>query len=907
MAGVDADPGPRAGDGPAIGQLSCSMASTLVRHVRATLGDEAVEDVLRLSRVDYTSAYLDDVSNWIWLHEAVALFEAAAEVTGDQGVGRRIGEETVRQHAGTPVATLMRSLGSPQAVYEQLTVGVTKFSTVTELIPTAVEPGRAEIRAKARPGFTRHRHLCNWTAGLLSQPPVLFGLPPAHVEESSCEARGDDQCLYAITWDAAGAARAEDPQELITALETQLGAMSDRLQSMYATARDLIAFDDLDAALARITERAATAVRAPKYLLAVRTGTDARLHVHHRGFNDEDPAEAARALLDDADGGQGSGNLVADVASGSRYYGRLMAASPAGAFFPHERELLDVYARFAATVLDTATAFEEARRRDEQSRALLELSRAIAVASTRDEVAQRLADTVPAIVDCDRVVAFLWDEQEDALVCHAVTGFTGERDELIRALRIRPSDTAQLASLIDSPSAGPIFYHPNTPDEFIATTMRRTGSQALVVVPIVTHERFYGMLNVSVTERPERLQPTAELRGLLAGVVAQTATALDNARLIETMAHQARFDSLTGLLGHRAFHESLEIQIERRGGPFALAAVDIDDFKLVNDLHGHPVGDEALRRVAEALRYSVREQDAVFRVGGEEFAVLMPGLSAADAVPVAERVRAAVAATGFVLPLRVSVGLASWPAEAGNRDALLEAADAALYAAKRAGKDRVAGPGSLDGPTPSRNAEASRTSLLQMLRAKDQATVVHSAHVAALAVEVGKRLGVAGDRLGDLRIAAQLHDVGKVAVPAAILAKRGPLDDEEMGIVRTHPIVGAELVRAAGLPGAAQFVLEHHERVDGTGYPAGLAGDEISIEGRTLHAVDAYAAMTSDRPYRSAMSAEKAVAEILSLTGTQFDERVALALKETLAARGAQSPSWTVATVTDQAAERPSA
>src|SRR2546421_231602 len=198
--------------------------------------------------------------------------------------------------------------------------------------------------------------------------------------------------------------------------------MSDRLQSMYATARDLIAFDDLDAALARITERAATAVRAPKYLLAVRTGTDAQLHVHHRGFNDEDAAEAARGLLDDADGGQASGNLVADVASGTRYYGRLMAASPAGAFFPHERELLDVYARFAATVLDTATAFEEARRRDEQSRALLELSRAIAVASTRDEVAQRLADTVPVIVDCDRVVAFLWDEGEDALVCRAVTG-----------------------------------------------------------------------------------------------------------------------------------------------------------------------------------------------------------------------------------------------------------------------------------------------------------------------------------------------------------------------------------------------------------------------------------------------------------------------------------------------------
>ena len=115
-----------------------------------------------------------------------------------------------------------------------------------------------------------------------------------------------------------------------------------------------------------------------------------------------------------------------------------MAASPAGAFFPHERELLDVYARYAATVLDTATAFEEARRREEQSRALLELSRAMAAASTSDEVARRLADAVPAVVDCDRVGAFVWDEAEDALVCRAVTG----DGEMVRDLRIRPADTS---------------------------------------------------------------------------------------------------------------------------------------------------------------------------------------------------------------------------------------------------------------------------------------------------------------------------------------------------------------------------------------------------------------------------------------------------------------------------------
>src|SRR2546430_99709 len=175
-------PGSAAGDGPAVGQISCSLASTLIRHVRTRAGDESVQEILRRSGVEYTATYLDDPSNWIWLREAIELLSAAAEVLDDPEIGLHVGEQTVRQHAGTPVATLLRSLGSPEAVYEQLTVGVTKFSTVTELTPTAVEPGRAVIRAKARPGFTRHRHLCNWTAGLLSQPPVLFGLPPAQVE-----------------------------------------------------------------------------------------------------------------------------------------------------------------------------------------------------------------------------------------------------------------------------------------------------------------------------------------------------------------------------------------------------------------------------------------------------------------------------------------------------------------------------------------------------------------------------------------------------------------------------------------------------------------------------------------------------------------------------------------------------
>jgi uncharacterized protein (TIGR02265 family) len=672
------------------GQMACSMASTLLRRVRAGGGEEAVASLIEAAGIPQTADFLDNVDNWMPYEDAGALMEAAVELTGDEQVVRRVGEDMVRQHAGTAVATLLRSLGSPQAIYEQLTLAATKFSTVIDMAPVEAEPGRVVVRASAKPGYARHRLHCQYTQGMLASPPVLFGLPPAQVVQSQCEIDGDDHCLYHVSWDAEQAAEAADPQRLVTALENQLAAMRGRLESVYATARDLIALDDVDAALNRITERAATAVRAPRYLLAVRAGLGEDVHVHHRGFDEDVAQSVAHALLADELEADPS-RLVVDVASGTRHYGRLMAEAPDAAFFPHEHDLFDVYARYAAAVLDTATALDEARLRQRQSQALLELARAVATSATSDEVAQRLVDAVPAVVDCERAIVFLWDEDEQQLGCRAATGMADAAQDFVRGLRITPEDTPLLEPLISGASAEPFFFDSNPDDPYVHAVMRQTGATALVVVPIVVGDRFYGIMNVSVVERPERLRRTPALLDSLAGVVAQAATALDNARLMEKMAHQASHDNLTGLLGHRAFHESLADGLsEREVEPLTLAMVDIDDFKRINDAHGHPVGDEALRLVAEALRRNVREHDRVFRVGGEEFAVLMPGLWGDDAAKAAERLRSAVAAVPFRTPLRVSIGLASWPLGAADRDALIERADAALYDAKRSGKDRVA-------------------------------------------------------------------------------------------------------------------------------------------------------------------------------------------------------------------------
>jgi diguanylate cyclase (GGDEF)-like protein len=673
------------------GQVGCSMSSVLLRRVRSKLGEEGVATMLRDAGSPHTAAYLEDTGNWIAYEEAVALFEAAAELTDDPDVGRRVGEDMVRQHAGTSVATLLRSQGSPEAILKQTAVAVTKFSTVTAMEPLEVRPGRAEVRAFARPGFTRHRHLCNWTSGVLSQPTVLFGLPPATVEESECQVDGAPYCLYTVSWDAALAAGAADPQQLVTALEAQLVAMAEHLENVYETASDLISHEDLDGALGRITDRAATTVRAPRYLLAVRMGAGEPLRVHHRGFADAEVMDEAERLLEADLVDESGSRLIVDVRSQRHHYGRLMAVYPTEqSFFAQERDVFEVYARYAAAVLDTATALSAAERQHEQARALLELSRAVAAAGTSEEVARRLAEAVPSVVDCDRTGVFVWNETERVLVCKAAFGHTETDDERLRELLITTSDTLHLGEMLTAAQPGPLFFDRETDDPFVRRLLKEFGSRAVVVVPIAARGSFFGILTVAVTSRPERLHPSPHLLDRLAGVVAHAATALANGRLVDRMAREARHDSLTGLLGHRAFHETLQAATEdERQEPFSVAIADIDDFKTVNDTHGHQVGDDALCRVAETLRRSVRDQDHVFRVGGEEFCVLMPGLDGENAVAVAERLRLAVAGTDFRLPLRISVGVATYPSDGSTRESLLGLADAALYTAKRTGKNRT--------------------------------------------------------------------------------------------------------------------------------------------------------------------------------------------------------------------------
>jgi diguanylate cyclase (GGDEF)-like protein len=679
--------------------FSCSMTAVLVARIDAHGGAAAVRELLKRAAIDRSPEYLLGTGNWISYAEAVALWRAGARVTHHPQFARVVGEDAARRLNGSPVAALLRSLGSPENVYREIARGATKFSTVSLLEPLDLGPGFAEIAAVAVDGFPRDPDHCAWTSGLLTQPPVLFGIAPAVVEHEECAAFGAPRCIYRVRWDVEEEAVSTDCAEQVAALRLQLDAMHERLQSMFATAADLIAADEIDGVLARIADRAAVEVRAPRYLLAVRLDPAGKLHCHHKGFAEDEAHAYAETILGQHPASLPESWIVVPIRSHRRDYGRLLAMSDEGRrFFPQERELLEVYARYAASALDSATALLEAEERYSESSALLELARALSVAGTSGEVAARIADAVPAVVDCDRAGVYLWYPGRGELVRRARTRREGssvslETDEWSRA----PVPGGPIERLLNAPNSDPIFVDADTGDPLLREELLRIGAVATILVPIATPGSFLGLLSVSVMDHPGRLEPTPDLLDRLSGVAAQATTALQNGQLVDQITHQALHDELTGLANRLQFMDELSNAVARarvRSELVTLFYVDLDGFKPVNDAFGHDIGDELLIAVAERLRACTRTGDIVARLGGDEFAVLIDAhtrLEHADAV--AKRL-----ASAFMLPfaigqreveVRASIGEAVFPNDADSAAGLLRFADTAMFGAKRRSPGRT--------------------------------------------------------------------------------------------------------------------------------------------------------------------------------------------------------------------------
>ena len=333
-----------------------------------------------------------------------------------------------------------------------------------------------------------------------------------------------------------------------------------------------------------------------------------------------------------------------------------------------------------------------------------------------------------------------------------------------------------------------------------------------------------------------------------------------NMRALAGSRHAALTDALTGLRNRRSLTEDLEDALtgatdER---PTVLVLLDLDGFKPYNDTFGHPAGDALLARLAASLTRAVASDGEAYRLGGDEFCVLFPAASR-DAGHLAAEATAAMCQHGRGFSITASHGVAVLPREAHSPSHALQLADQRLYESK-SGRHR------------SGTAEQIRDALVQALGERQPELRGRLDGVAALTRTVARALELSSDDIDVLVRAAELHDVGKVAVPEAILAKPGPLDDIEWGFVRQHTIVGERILSAApALVPVAKLVRSSHERYDGNGYPDGLAGEEIPLGARIISVCDAYHAMTSARPYDNALSHEEAMVEMRRCAGEQFD------------------------------------
>jgi diguanylate cyclase (GGDEF)-like protein len=353
-------------------------------------------------------------------------------------------------------------------------------------------------------------------------------------------------------------------------------------------------------------------------------------------------------------------------------------------------------------------------------------------------------------------------------------------------------------------------------------------------------------------------------------------------------------DPLTGLGNHRHFHERLQrelTQAEQDGLPLSLCLVDIDDFKRINDRFGHPVGDRVLGQIASRLRQGGES----FRLGGDEFAVLLPGLEERAAIAVARSIveRVGTVEVEQVGAVTVSAGIAAYPAQGVGRDELIRLADSALYWAKEDGKNRARtyqAASALElsqlqqlaeGPDRAARYRAA-ASLAKAVDARDVYTGSHSERVGELSARIARRLGIDEPQIELTRLAGSLHDLGKLAIPEEILRKPGALNESERLVLQRHPQIGYRMLESLGVEPIADWVLHHHERWDGSGYPDRLRGEQIPLGARIIFVADAFDAMTSERVYRKPLSDRDAVAELERCAGTQFDPAVVDAFSEDL-------------------------
>lgn len=428
-------------------------------------------------------------------------------------------------------------------------------------------------------------------------------------------------------------------------------------------------------------------------------------------------------------------------------------------------------------------------------------------------------------------------------------------------------------------------------DQQHGARLRAAGRVAWLQVPIYVEGRLWGVLGLTSLRDDAFDEASIGRQRDLAELLS---VAIGNTDAHERLARMAATDPVSGLANHRVFHARLREEAadaSRRSRPLTLAVFDLDRFRDANDLHGHLAGDTILAEVGERLAEFAGPGQLLARIGGDEFALIMPGWTPSIARPIVERACTAIGARPFGehrTGLTASAGLADL-ASAGHGELLFACADGALYWAKLNGRDLVCTfePSIVHELSPTDRAEtllrrktlAGITALARAIDAKDPTTSRHSERVARLVEQLARACGWEERRIRLLKEAALVHDVGKIGIPDAILLQTGRLTAEQYEVIKRHAALGADIVDGVLLPEQVQWVRSHHERPDGRGYPDGIGAAEISSGGALMSIADTLDVMTVSRPYSRPLPLDQAVAECERLVGAQFMPEAAIALR----------------------------
>jgi diguanylate cyclase (GGDEF)-like protein/putative nucleotidyltransferase with HDIG domain len=565
-------------------------------------------------------------------------------------------------------------------------------------------------------------------------------------------------------------------------------------------------------------------------------------------------------------------------------------------------ELVAAVCDHAAAALEHANAIAGARRHSAAVAHLLRVSAQMQAGESSDELLATVCAGIRDALGFTKVMVGMPDGEEGRLVPRASVGWEAiDLDGLIPATTLadlapllapeRQQEGCTLLELEDALRLAPQAIHDIYPSPHNGRGPRAWDRHWLLV-PL--HDRAGVVTGVIWVDDPaDRLIPTPDRLQALRAFANQAAAAIESANQLAGMRHLAEHDELTGLRNRRGFQTGIDHGIAA-GRRLSLLICDLDNFKRVNDSLGHVEGDRVLEAFAELLRACTRTSDVPTRLGGEEFAIVLPDADSGAAMAVAERLRRSVRDHFADHPAQVSVsvGVATTGAELSTASALMRAANRALYAAKHLGRDRCVAyhaqtlemlDAVREADGAAREQLAAAMLLAETLDLRDVGTARHSETVGRYAEQIARELGWDVARVERVRAAGILHDIGKLGISDAILHKAGRLEPHEWEEMRRHPELGARILEHANLRDIAGWVLAHHERVDGAGYPRGLAGDDIPAEARILAVADAYEAMTADRPYRRALPEAEARTELLRGAGGQFDSRVVEAFLSVLA------------------------